>query len=158
MIGSVAGAAGSAAGGSGGLSPESVAGAKALSPSSPFGRPSGARLFSALVQSPKKSKLVSAREEEEEEESEEETKADDEEERRPAMDGSAPRYDSCTFGSSSSQFSNPPPSITQSISELNISSGDISRTLITFHLYLENCTFLRGLLLSVEKRGLRKLL
>ena len=36
--------------------------------------------------------------EEEEEESEEETKADDEEERRTAMDGSGPRYDSCTFG------------------------------------------------------------
>ena len=84
MIGSVAGAAGSAAGGSGGLSPKSVAGAKTLSPSSPFGRPSGARLFSALVQSPKKSKLVSAREEEEE--SEEETKADVEEERRPAKE------------------------------------------------------------------------
>ena len=62
------------------LSPDSVAGASAPSPS-PFGRPSGARLFSALVQSPKKSKLVSAREEEEEEEEEEETKADDEEER-----------------------------------------------------------------------------
>ena len=84
-----------------GLSPDSVAGASAPSPS-PFGRPSGARLFSALVQSPKKSKLVSAREEEEEEE-EEETKADDEEERLAGSnagcwtDGSGPRYDSCTF-------------------------------------------------------------
>ena len=115
MIGSVAGAAGSAAGGSGGLSPESVAGAKALSPSSPFGRPSGARLFSALVQSPKKSKLVSAREEEEEEEeSEEETKADDEERRR-WLASKISLLDS-------SQFSNLPLSKTQFVSELNISS------------------------------------
>ena len=67
-----------------GLSPDLVAGPRALSPL-PYGRPSGARLFSALVQSPKKSKLVSAREEEEEEEeSEEETKADDEERRLPS--------------------------------------------------------------------------
>ena len=67
-----------------------VAGPRAPSPP-PFGRPSGARLFSALVQSPKKSKLVSAREEEEE--GEEETKADDEE-RRGWLASKISRYDS----------------------------------------------------------------
>ena len=78
----------------------SVAGAGA---EPPFGRrpaspeppsiwsPVGARLFSALVQSPKKSKLVSAREEEEE--GEEETKADDEE-RRGWLASKISRYDS----------------------------------------------------------------
>ena len=132
MIGSVAGAAGSAAGGSGGLSPESVAGAKALSPSSPFGRPSGARLFSALVQSPKKSKLVSAREEEEEE-SEEETKADDEEERLgpgQAAGRMARVQDMIPAHFEAAQFSNPPPSITL---ELNTSRQELfSAILLVF--------------------------
>ena len=96
MIGSVAGAAGLGLAGA-----EPLSRSLGLKPRAPLlhlvaRRGHGSSL--PAVQSPKKSKLVSAREEEEEE-----TKADDDEEeveRRPAaMAGWAPtRYDSCTFG------------------------------------------------------------